>query len=131
MKKKRYPPQMFLVGLFMSLSRTLYVPGVALVLLLLHFVLPQSIPALAALLIFLLWPVYAVIDQLLIRHKIMSGDEYDFMTDPEKADTWLEDLRRQAKAQIDAALGSLDRDGGQTDGQETDDQDDETPRHGA
>lgn len=87
MKKKRYPPQMFLVGLFMSLCRTLYVPGVALVLLSLHFVLPQSIPALAALLIFLLWPVYAVIDQLMIRHRIMSRDEYDFMTDPEKADT--------------------------------------------
>lgn len=128
MKKKRYPPQMLLVGLFMSLSRTFYIPGVALVLLLLHFVLPQSIPALAALLIFLLWPVYAVIDQLVVRHKIMSGDEYDFMTDPEKADTWMEDLRRQAKAQIDAALGPLDQDG-HTDGRETDDQDDETPRH--
>lgn len=130
MKKKRYPPQVFLVGLFMSLSRTLYVPGVALVLLLLHFVLPQSIPALAALLVFLLWPVYAVIDQLMIRHRIMSRDEYNFMTDPEKADTWMEDLRRQARAKIDAALGPLDRDD-HTDGQETDDRDDETPRHDA
>lgn len=124
MKGRRYPPELFGVGLLMSLIRTLYIPLIALVLLLIHLAFPTELSSAVVALVFLLWPVSALISQLRVRKRIMSGEEFGFMTDPQNAATWMEQLRKEAHDRIDAQLGATGEDDEETAGEK----DEEEPK---
>lgn len=107
MKKKQYPPKLFAVGFLMSMIRTSYVALIALVMLLLHVLIP-SVPALTSLLILLLWPAFALVEQLKLRRYTLEHEEFDTITDPENAATWMEQLRKEAHDRMDAYYGEAD-----------------------
>lgn len=103
-QKKRYPPEMLAMGLFMTLARTALIPILALILTLLRIPFPDMIPVLLSPVLLVVWLLYAVVDQLRVRHHIMtSGDPlFETMLDPDHADDWKDRAREEAERKIRA-----------------------------
>ena len=58
------------------------------------------------------WLIYAVIDQLRVRHRVLNGDDplFEAMTDPEHADDWKELAKKDVQEKIRAHLAQGDAD---------------------
>ena len=113
-KKKHYPREMFVMGFCMTLLRTAVIPVLALILGIVNVVLIRPILPELPFVLLAVWLIYAVIDQLRVRHHVLNGDDplYEAMTDPEHADDWKELAKRDVQEKIRAhrAQGGADVD---------------------
>ena len=111
-KKKHYPREMFVMGFCMTLLRTAVIPVLALILGIVNVVLIRPILPELPFVLLAVWLIYAVIDQLRVRHRVLNGDDplFEARTDPEHADDWKELAKKDVQEKIRAHLAQGDAD---------------------